>query len=173
MAEGLKNLNQVHSFLVSAGWRIAKSTLYSHFQQRKLAPDQQDGRYSFENVLTYAQHFLRRQATGRKPLSKKDLILQERKLKLEVEKLEEEVARARLKRQVEESQYIDRDLVVFELAARAAVLDVGLTEFFGSNAETWIEAANGDLKYLPEFLGILMEHKDDLINQYSRPLELR
>ena len=156
-------------WLQENGWKVSKSTVYNRIGRAKLLP-REDGLFYLKDVKKYARTFLKRADTGMRLQDEQDE-LQRRKTRLEVEKLEEEVARAKHKRAVEEGAYIPRDQLEIELASRAAVLDAGISHFFQSEAGAWIQLVGGDQRKLPELISILMTAKDDLMNQYARAKE--
>jgi len=159
----------VTEYLKANGWKISKSTLYNKSGKAKLLP-RDDGLFYLKDVNKYARDFLKRQDTGQRPQEEQDG-LQRKKTGLEIEKLEEEVARSRHKREVEEGKYIPRDQLELELASRAAVLDAGLTHLFQSQAGELIEISGGDPRKTAEVVHHLVEAKDRFLNQYAAAID--
>ena len=120
------------------------------------------------DVENYAYTFLKRRATGRTVDDEKSDDLQKRKAHLEVEKLEIDVARAKHKQEVEEGKYIPRAQLEIEFASRAAILDAGLSHFFQSEAGNWVDLVGGDQTKLPALVKLLVDKKDDFLNQYAQ-----
>lgn len=159
----------VAEYLKANGWKVSKSTLYNRTGKAKLVP-REDGLYYLKDVKKYARFFLKRQDTGQRVQEQLDE-QQRKKMRLEIEKLEEDVARSRMKRQVEEGKYIPRDQIELELAGRAAVLDAGLTHLFQSQAGALIEVAGGDPRKTAEVIHRLIEEKNRFLNQYAAAID--
>ncbi len=159
----------VTSYLKEHGWQVSKSTLYSRTGKAKLIP-REDGLFGLKDVNKYASLFLKRQDTGQRVQEQLDA-QQRNKMRLEIEKLEEEVARSRHKRKVEEGLYIPRDQIELELAGRAAVLDAGLTHLFQSQAGVLIEVSGGDPRKTAEVVHRLTDAKDRFLNQYAAAID--
>ena len=163
------NLLAVFGGLQKDGWKISRAGLYKHHREGKIR-QRTDGMYHLKDVAKYARTFLKRKDTGKRLQDEQD-DLQRKKTRLEVEKLETEVARAKHKQEVEQGAYIPRDQLEIELASRAAVLDAGLSHFFQSEAGSWINLVGGDRRKLPELVSVLMATKDGFMNQYARAKE--
>jgi len=163
------NRLQVTKYLQEEGWQVSKSTVYNRIGKAKLLP-REDGLFHLKDVKKYAKTFLKRRETGQTLRTEQDE-LQRRKAKLEVDKLEEDLARMQRKREIEEGLYIPTEQLELEMAARAGVLDAGLAHFFQSEAGGWINLVGGDQRKLPELIGALIDAKDRFMNQYARAKE--
>ena len=164
-----QNLLAVLPWLKKNGWKISRAGLYKHRAEGKIR-QQVDGTYTRKNIERYARTFLKRKATGRRLRDGID-DLQHRKTGLEVEKLKEEVARAKRRREVEEGAFIPLDEFEVEMVARATVLDAGLSHLFQSQAAAWIQLVGGSPQKLSELIGVLVAAKNNLLNQYARRQE--
>ena len=164
-----KNRLAVTKWLQENGWQVSKSTVYNRIGKAKLLP-REDGLFHLKDVKKYAKTFLKRRDTGKRLQDEQD-DLQRKKARLEVDKLEIEIERAKHKQEVEEGAYIPRDQLEIELASRAAVLDAGIAHFFQSDAGNWINLVGGDQRKLPELISVLMSAKDGFMNQYARAKE--
>jgi len=159
----------VLTWLQENGWQVSRSGFYKHFREGKLRPEQ-DGTFTLTAVEKYAKTFLKRASTGKKVRVAIDDLLR-KKAGLEVRSLEIKTAREEFKRGIEEGKYIPRDQLELELAARAAVLDAGLTHLFQSQAGALIEVASGDPRKTAEVVHRLIAEKDRFLNQYAAPIE--
>jgi len=159
----------VAEYLKANGWKVSKSTLYNRTGKAKLIP-RADGLFYLKDVKKYASIFLKRQETGQRVQETLD-VQQQKKMRLEIEKLEEEVSRSRHKNAVEEGKYIPRDQIELELAGRAAVLDAGLTHLFQSTAGELIEISGGDPRKTAEVVHRLIAEKDRFLNQYAAAID--
>ncbi len=139
-----ENVPAIKEYLDDEGWQVSQSGLYKHKKEGKLAPSA-DGAYHQKAVDTYARTWLKRKATGKKIADEVEE-LQRSKLKKELEKLETENTRARIKLEVEQGKYIEKDRMFLEMAARAGVLDAGLNHWIQTGTAEWIRLVDGDLK---------------------------
>jgi len=160
-----ENLLTVREYLDREGWRISQSGIYKHKKEGKLTPAY-DGTYHRKDVDKYARTWLRQKATGRKKQDKIDE-LQRLKIEKELDKLDTENARAKLKLETEQGKYVLKSNVELDLAARAGVLDAGLNYWIRTNAAGWIAQADGDANKVGEVIAFMLIGKDELINQYA------
>ena len=165
------NLLTVLDRLQNTGWQVSRAGLYKHHKEGKINP-QKDGTYRLKDVEKYAKTWLKLKSTGKK-LREAQENLQKRKLLREIEKLEEEIARNRYKREIEEGKYILKDRLEMELAARAAVLNAGLDHMNQSKAVEWINLVDGDVKKARELIAAFNIAKNELLNQYATTQEFQ
>jgi len=163
--ETLTNVQAVLAYLLDAGWQVSQSGLYKHRKAGKIASET-DGTFQRKTVDKYAKLYLRQKATGKKKQDHLDE-LQWSKLEKELEKLEIDNTRARLKRDVELEKYIPRDEMYLEMASRAGVLDAGLDYWIRTTAAEWVRLVDGDLQKVGALIDAMIREKDILINQYA------
>lgn len=158
-----RNARAVAEWLKSAGWKLNQSTLYAHVKDGKLRPDE-TGSFPLKAVQKYAAAFLSRKDTLQK-LSDEDL--NRRKLKCEIERIQEQTRRERLRRQIEEGKYLLRESFELELAARAAVIDTLRRNTIMSFAAEIVGLVKGDSKKVPDLIQYLLAQHEDEMNQYA------
>jgi hypothetical protein len=166
-----ENLLAVKEYLGKEGWQVSQSGIYKHKKEGKLLPAS-DGTYRQKDVDKYARTWLKLKSTGKKKQDKLDE-LQRMKLEKELEKLETENARSKLKFEVEQGKYIEKDRMFLEMAARAGVLDAGLNHWIQTGAADWIRLVDGDLKKIGELINDMNAGKDELLNHYAQTQEFQ
>ncbi len=155
------NIYQVVEHLDNAGFRISKSKLYRD-KDKAMIRVNPDGSVPETEVRAYAS------TLERKDGNIDDLSdIHAQKTKKEVEKLEEQIAKARFEREKEEGKYIPKKDFEAELAARAATLDAGFRHLFNSRVREWVSLVNGDVKKSADFLQDLNNSLNELLNQYA------
>lgn len=169
--ESLANIQAVLAYLDESGWQVSQSGLYKHRKAGKIT-SQPDGTFLLKDVDKYAKSYLKQKATGKKKQDAQDE-LQRQKLEKELEKLDTDNARSRLKLEVEEGKYIPKDQMFLELASRAGVLEAGLKHWIQSTAANWINLVAGDLKKVGELVAAQGLSIDELINQYATMKEFQ
>jgi hypothetical protein len=166
-----KNVPAVRKYLENEGWRVSQSGLYKHRKEGKLTPAS-DGTCRRKDVDKYARTWLKLKSTGRKKQDRLDE-LQRLKLEEELEKIRTDNARSRLKFDVEQGKYIERDRMFMEMAARAGILDAGLNHWIQTGAAGWIRLVGGDLKRIGELIAAMNAGKDELLNHYAQTQEFQ
>ena len=155
------SLLEVLKHLDKAGFRISKSKLYRD-KDKAMIRVNPDGSVPETEVRAYAS------TLERKDGNIDDLSdIHAQKTKKEVEKLEEQIAKARFEREKEEGKYIPKKDFEAELAARAATLDAGFRHLFNSRVREWVNLVNGDVKKSADFLQDLNNSLNELLNQYA------
>jgi hypothetical protein len=167
--DSLATVAEVLNYLVAAGWKVTRASLYRHQQMGKIVPDE-TGAYRQKDVDKYARTFLKQIATGKRVSEKMDE-LQRKKIQLEIDNQEEDLKRKRWNREREEGKYIKRDEVELELAARAGILDVGLKHWIKAHAADLIRLAGGDMAKVGELISVMARQMDEYINAYAAPME--
>ena len=166
-----KNVQAVKKYLENEGWQVSQSGLYKHRKEGKLTPAS-DGTYRRKDVDRYARTWLKLKSTGKKKQDKLDE-LQRLKLEEELEKIRTDNARSRLKFDVEQGKYIEKDRMFLEMAARAGILDAGLNHWIQTGAAGWIRLVDGDLKRIGELIAAMNAEKDELLNHYAQTREFQ
>lgn len=163
------NLAAVLKYLEDQGWRITRPSLYRHHKEGKLLPET-SGTYKQRAVDKYAKAFLKVIATGKR--------LRETSDNLQRQKLEEELKNLRLKNERDKFNYekdrglyVPKDRMEIELACHMGVLVAGLKHWLRTNAADWIAAVNGDHKRVGEFITLMDNGLDTLLNHYASKQE--
>lgn len=150
------------------GRKVKKSKLYNDVKAGLLAR-QADGRFSPSDVETYAQT-LPLVAMPEKDCDRIKELAQRRQVAT-IQKIEEETARIRFKREVERGRYIPRDDLELELAGRAVVLESGIRQAVEMNVLDLIHLVGGDPRKSQEFLERFEEMLDSALNEYASTAE--
>lgn len=162
-----KNALEVAAYLKEAGWKVKKSTVYAHIKQGKLKPEE-GGRFPLKAVEKYAASFLMMSDTLQKL---GDEGLSRKKLKAEIERIQEQVKRERLRRLVDEGRYIPRESFELELAARAVVWDTLRRNSVMALAAERVALVAGDPKRIPDLIAFDMAQHADEMNQFATTRE--
>lgn len=94
------------------------------------------------------------------------------KLRLQVEKLERENEEGQFKFDVLMGRYIPRNEMFLHLAARAAVLDAGVEQFFRAKSQDFIAMVAGDQSKGPDFIEAMVAGWKDLLDTYANSEEM-
>ena len=164
----LKNALEVAEYLKASGWKVSKSSVYGHVKQGKLRPDPKTGTFEVKNVDRYAASYLVREAVREKDKAED---LQQKKLKWEIARLEEQTRREQLKRMTEEGKLIPRDQVELELAARAAILDTMRRNSIISRASERVALVGGDPGKIQDLIQYEMDIHAEEMTQFASTKE--
>lgn len=155
------SLLAVVDHLDRAGFKISKSKLYRD-RDKNFIQVNADGTVLETEVRAYAA------TLDRKDGSIADLAdVHARKTSKEIERLEEQIAKLKFDREKEQGLYIPRKNFEAELAARAAVFDVGFRHAFNVQAREWIALVGGRPEKAAEFLAALNQALDEQLNTYA------
>jgi hypothetical protein len=165
MAEDIiRSGTKVAEYLQAQGYDIRKSAVYNHIRDGKLQQEKKGG-YSVAAVERYAKRWL---AAGPVAVASPELTdLQEKKLEMEVRKLEAQADHWRLKTNVDQGLYIEREQVERDLAARASVLKSDLQNFFRSRVEELIAIVDGDPQKAPDMIEACLSGLESWMDRYS------
>jgi len=156
---------EVLAYLKAGGYKIEKSALSNHVRTRMLI--KKSGAFNRKDVDSYATLHLQSGATGQTQADKKTAELQERKLKAECLRTEEQALKAKIEREAIEGKLIARDDVELELAGRAVALEAGYDHMVYTKAAEWIEICGGDQARADRLINALLEAKNEWLNQYA------
>jgi len=156
---------EVLAYLQRKGYKVAKSALSNHVRARLLRK-KTDG-FHRRDVDRYAELQLKQTASGLDAAETRTADLQERKLKAEIKKLEEQAKKAVLEREVMEGKLIARDEVELELAGRAVALEAGFDHLVYSRAAEMVDLVGGDQAKADRLIAVLLEAKNEWLNQYA------
>ena len=155
---------QVLAYLKDQGYKIGKSALSQHVRAGRLKK-KKDG-FHRDAVDRFAGLRLRDES-GLDADGKKNAALMERKLRAEVEKLEEGARKSRMEREACEGKLIARDLVEQELAGRAVALEAGFDHMVYTRAAEWVDLVGGGQEKTPRLIEALLEAKNIWLNTYA------
>lgn len=155
----------VLAYLKAGGYKIEKSALSNHVLKRKLI--RKSGVFRRKDVDSYADLHLQSGATGQTAADKKTIALQERKLKAECLRTEEQALKAKIEREASEGKLIPRDDVELELAGRAVALEAGYDHMVYTMASGLVELVGGDQAKVDRLITAMLEAKDEWLNQYA------
>ncbi|KJS00882.1 MAG: hypothetical protein VR65_10765 [Desulfobulbaceae bacterium BRH_c16a] len=152
--------------LIAMGYDLTQRTFYRHCKQGKCRVNTL-GFYSRRLVKQYieAEGIMR---TG-EPVDADgpDMALSVEKQRLENEKLRISNQHANLKFKKEQAQLIEREALYLEMAARAVALDNGFRQMIDMEAATLIAAVKGDSSRLAEFLDLINQIWNGLLNTFA------
>jgi len=159
--EDTANKQAVLRFLVAAGYQVAERTFYRHCKKGQLSQNE-NGLYTRRLVKAYAIAALLPPAGEEKTED-----LESIKARLQIKKLEDEIARSRFADGKDRKRYIKRDEIDHEMAARAVVLDSGTEHLFRTKAREWCVLVGGDPERAPELVEALLGGWHALLNRYA------
>lgn len=161
-----KNRAEVLRQLQDLGYELTQRTFYRHCQQGKCRVNQ-DGLYSRRLVKQYIEA----EGIGRMGEPEEEegpnVALSIEKLQLENEKLKISNQHAALKFNKDQGLLLDRDALYLEMAARAVALDNGFRQKMEMEASALIVAVKGELSRQMEFIDLIMQTWDELLNSFS------
>jgi hypothetical protein len=156
---------EVLTYLKAAGYKIEKSALSNHVRSRLLI--KKAGVYRRKDVDNYSGLHLQSGATGQTMADKKTADLQERKLRAEIGRTEEQYKRAIIEREALEGKLIPRDEVELELAGRAVALEAGYDHMVYTMAAGLVELVDGNQAKVDRLITTMLEAKNEWLNQYA------
>lgn len=168
-----KNALEVELYLLSQGWKIKKSSIYNHIKAHKLIPDAQ-GQFTRAAVDRYALTNLKK-ADGSTP----------QKQRTESDKIAEEAADARRRRELAQAakleheldalkgKLVPRDMFEGELAARAAIFRSDLENFFRGQIPAMVNIVSGDPSKIPELNTFCMDALEEQLSRYLQKEEFK
>ncbi|MBV5305576.1 MAG: hypothetical protein J0652_02660 [Desulfobulbaceae bacterium] len=152
-------------YLKGKGFKVEKSALSNHVRARLLAKKPEG--FRLRDVDKYAELHLKDTATGMDAADKRTVDLQERKLRAEIHRTEEQAAKAKIEREMMEGKLINREDVELEMAGRAVVLEAGFDHMVYTRSAEIIELTGGDVQLVDRMIALLMEAKCKWFNQYA------
>ena len=164
----LCNVAAVRKYLKKNNWRISKSQIYEHVEQKKLKRTD-EGIFSISAVDKYALKYLRR-ADGSKP-SKAHADIQERKYDADARQSIADAEYKEIKTKILKGEYVKKDSFELELAKRAAFLKSDIENFIRSGVEKIIALVGGDPTKAPALIEYQMDAAADWMNRYDSDKE--
>jgi hypothetical protein len=166
--EQLKDWRAVLAYVEENGRKLKKSKLYVDIG-KGLLKKQADGTFRQRDVNRYMAS-LPFSATP-DSLADKASDRQRRKEEEEIRRIRAIADKEEFMLAVKKGQYILREQVHLELAARAVTLASGLKTAFESHGLDIIDAVGGKPKKAPDLLLFIENLLDEAFNEYSRPIE--
>lgn len=165
--EIFKNVGEVLSYLQEAGRKIEKTKLYDDVKGGLLKKTNKQ--FKKRDVDRYAASLPLSSTPDGRTKDAEDRL--RRKEEAEIRIKEATAKREEMKTAVMEGQYVLRELVDQELAARAMALHSGLKTQFEAAALELVSTVGGDPKKSRALISALEEVLDGACNEYSRVLE--
>jgi hypothetical protein len=166
----LKNRLEVFRYLEKRGWDVSKSAVYNHVTEGKLRA-REKGRFAIADVERYAQAHLqlKDQAGVNAELEK----LQRERSSGEARKATAQAVWWEQRTAIVKNQYLPRELVEQEQAAKAALLNSDIEEWFYANVAAMIAIVGGDPERAPDLIEFLIEAKEKWMARYSEDREFQ
>jgi len=159
--EALKTLKRL-------GYKVGKSKLYADCSAGRLQL-QPDGSVLDSELRAYVRRvgLEKPGEAGREADDSGEVDLERRRL--EVAKLEEQVAKLKFDREILEGRYVERDQVALEIAARATVLEAMLRNILDSLAveRRLVDPAGGELRQSVVPADELRAEVSDALDRYA------
>jgi len=163
------NVLLVLEYLKKEGWKIAKSSIYSHVKEGKLRP-RSDGKYHQQDILKYARSWLKRLDGSTEESSITEL---SRKQKADADVAEYDARIKRIKAEAIEGKYVLREYMTEELAVQASAFRNALQTFIHSQAEEIVSFISGDVSRIPDLIEFLMVRSDEHFFRYAEDWQAR
>lgn len=162
LKNSLPNLLAVADYLDKRGWKVSKSAIYNHAKQKKIKP-RENGAYYIGDVEKYASlHLSRKDQSGTSPDKS-----QQDKSSAEARKALAQAIHWEVRTKIIQNQYVPREAFEQELAARAALFNADLDEFFYSQAPAVVHLVAGDQNKIPDLIDFMITAKESWIARYA------
>lgn len=158
------NFLAVIDHLQKTGWNCKKSSAYNHKKEGKIKP-RADGLFYISDVEKYALAHLKRK-DGQKAGDLNDQ-LQEAKLRAEIKKTEAQAIHWEIRAKSATGEYVRKDFIDNELAARASIFKTDLENFFRSQSAAMVDVAAGAQERVPDFIEYCLAQIEKLLARYS------
>jgi len=159
----LPNVLAIVEYLSARGWKVKKSAVYQHHKDKKIMP-QKDGAFRIADVEKYATAFLKR-LDG----VKTDLLdtIQKEKSRAEADKLTAQAKHWKIKTEILQGRYVEKDAFELELARRAAVFRSDIENFIRAQAMGIISLVGGDDTKAPDLIDFMLDQAEGWLDRYS------
>ena len=164
----LQNVASVHKYLKNHAWKISKTQLYEHVEQKKLKRED-DGTFSISKVDKYALKYLRR-ADGSMP-SKALKEIQTRRYEADVRQLVAGAEMKEIKTTILKGDYVRKDAFELALVERAMLFKHDIETFCRSKAAAMVDLVGGDKEKIPDLITHLLDQTAIFLNHYSENQE--
>lgn len=173
----LRTVADVHKYLENHDWKISKTQLYEHVDQKKLKRSN-EGIFSMSAVSRYALKYLR-MADGSKP-SKALADIQERKYEADTRQAVANAEMKELKISILKGEYVPKDSFEIALAQRAMIFKADIETFCRAKAPDIISLVTGDFEPLlaqrakdkiPDLIEYMLAESAGWLNRYAADRE--
>lgn len=165
--EDSKSKAEILRQLQDLGYETTQRTFYRHCTQGKCRAGK-GGIYTRRLVKAYVEaEGLRRNGTDSEDSDGPNSALSVEKQQLENEKLRLHNLKANQEYKRGEGQLIEREALYLELAARAVALDNGYRQMIEIESPALIAALGGDMVRQPEFIDLMLNIWNELLNGYA------
>jgi hypothetical protein len=162
--ESFSNVADVHKYLKAHGWKISKTQLYQHVDEKKIKRGD-NGKFEISSIDKYALKYLRR-LDGSKP--SKDLAkIQERRYSAELRAAEAGADMKETKVRLLKGEYVEKGEFERALAQRAAIFKNDLESFCRSQAPAIISLVGGALDKTPDLIEFMLDKTAEWLNRYA------
>jgi hypothetical protein len=168
ITEVIRTVADVRKYLKAYAWKISKTQLYEHVEQKKLRRAD-DGTFSIPAIDKYALKYLRR-SDGSKP-SKALAAIQERKYEADVRQSIAGAEMKELKIDLLKGEYVRKDAFERALTDRAMLFKHDIELFCRSRAAEIINLVGGNKEKIPDLIEYLLEQTATWLNNYSADRE--
>lgn len=166
--ENLKDWHAVLAYAEDAGRKLKKTKMYADIS-KGLLKKQADGTFRQRDVDKYLASLP--MAATPDALAEKASERQRRKEEEEIRRISAIADKEEFLLAVRKGQFIPREQVHLELAARAVTLSSGLKTTLEARGLDIIETVGGNPKKARDLFAFLEGVLDETLNEYSRPLE--
>lgn len=162
-AARLKNIREVHAYLVAEGWKISERKAYD---DKQMIRRQTDGSYLIGDADDYAARYLKKLDGS----DESENGLATEKLRKEIEILDEKQKHLRRRNEVDAGKWLLRSRVEQMLAERASFLSADMETFIHNFAPKLVEMVGGNPEKLPEMVAFSLGEKEKWLDRYSQPI---
>lgn len=159
----IKSQIEVYRFLIREGWNVAKSTVYNHIRDGKLAPN----RSGVFDPKVIRDHAKSQKSWKRADGSHLQTTETKAKAKAETRLKIAQAQRTELKYQKESGQVIPIERVESQFAARLRLFKRALEQFFDAEAPTIVRLVAGDQEKIPTLRAHLDRGLAEALDQYA------
>lgn len=159
----------VLAYLQGEGWKISKSNLNRHCNEKLLRP-LEDGTFSRKAVDKYAKTWLKQKATGQK--------VNERLDRMQEEKLEHDLKTAKFRQEeaefnlaVKKAQFIPRDEFERAIVSRAVAWMAHLNHAVHSSAADWTDLVGGNQAMTPALVQAITQTIEQRMGDFAADAE--
>ncbi len=161
------NVLAVVDYLKAHDWKAGKSLVYIHKKEGKLRP-QKDGLFHLKDVEKYAANFLHRtDGSSGSEIEK----YQEEKARAELDKTKEQLEHLRIRNKVANGLYVPKDAFERELAQRAMIFKADAEAFCRMQSGMIISLVGGDKDMAPDLTEYMLGAIAGWLSRYATDRE--
>jgi len=166
----LNNVAAVRRYLKNKNWKISKTQIYEHVEQKKLKRND-EGYFSISVVNKYALKYLKK-TDGSKP-SKAHAEVQERKYEAEVRQYVASAELKEIKAGILKGDYVRKGDFERALAERALLFKRDIENFCRSKPTDIINLVDGKKEKIPDLIEYLLKETAAWLNCYAVDREFK